>query len=106
MAGATGAQLSLTNWSEGMAGDYVVVVSNANGSVTSGVARLQTGSVPVIGTQPVSQAPVIGANVTLSVGATGVPAVAYQWRKNGVALSGATGAQLVVAGYQATNAGN
>ena len=40
--------------------------------------------------QPVSQTLTAGANVTFSVSATGMPAPTLQWRKDGVALPGAT----------------
>jgi hypothetical protein len=81
-----------------MAGNYAVVVSNANGSVTSAVARLQTGSVPVIATQPSAMTLGYGARGTLSVVSSGVPAVVYQWSKDGVVLNGATGASLELTG--------
>jgi hypothetical protein len=45
---------------------------------------------PVITGQPLSQSVAAGASVTFSVTATGTPAPAFQWRKNGVAISGQT----------------
>jgi len=45
---------------------------------------------PQITQQPVSQTLTAGANVTFSVTATGTPSPTLQWRKDGVALSGAT----------------
>jgi hypothetical protein len=44
VAGATSATLTLTAVQTGDAGDYTVVVSNANGSVTSAVARVSVGT--------------------------------------------------------------
>jgi hypothetical protein len=46
---------------------------------------------PLFTQQPVSQTLTAGANVTFSVTATGTPAPTLQWRKDGVAISGATG---------------
>jgi hypothetical protein len=62
-------------------------------------------SVPTIATQPASQSVNAGSNVTLSVVATGSPAPTYQWRKNGVLVSGATGASLTLTNVQASDAG-
>lgn len=62
-------------------------------------------SVPVITTQPASQSVNAGSSVTLSVVATGSPAPTYQWRKNGVLVSGATGATLTLTNVQTSDAG-
>lgn len=91
--GATLSSFNLSNVQLGDAGTYTVVVSNAAGQVTSADAILtvnSTGSVPQINTQPVSQTVSGGSDVTLSVVATGNPAPTYQWRKDGVAINGAT----------------
>jgi hypothetical protein len=45
---------------------------------------------PTITTQPVSQAVQAGGSFTFSVSATGSAPLAYQWRRNGVNISGAT----------------
>ncbi len=47
-----------------------------------------------------------GDSTTLSVQAIGVPPLAYQWRKNGVAIPGATGATYDVSSVSAANSGN
>jgi hypothetical protein len=47
----------------------------------------------------------LGASDTLTVVATGAAPLAYQWRLNGVALTGGTNALLTVNNFQATNAG-
>jgi len=49
-------------------------------------------SYPRIVTQPAAQTVVAGAKATFRVVASGTPAPTYQWRKNGVAITGATGA--------------
>lgn len=63
-------------------------------------------SVPAIATQPQSQTVTAGSSVTLSVVATGTPAPTYQWRKNGVLVSGATGATLALPNVQVSDSGN
>ena len=70
-----------------------VLVSNTVGSVTSNAASLTVNAAPVapsITTQPVSQAVTAGQTATFNVAATGTAPLSYQWRKNGVAISGAT----------------
>lgn len=60
---------------------------------------------PTITTQPQSQTANIADNVSFSVTATGAPAPAYQWRKDGVVISGATSSSLNLTNVQAGNAG-
>src|SRR6202142_2812494 len=67
---------------------------------------------PSILQQPLSQTILSGGTVVFHVLANGLPAPAYQWYRNGIALangagiSGATGATLVVAGATAAGAGS
>ncbi|HYG33410.1 MAG TPA: immunoglobulin domain-containing protein, partial [Clostridia bacterium] len=61
--------------------DYVAVVSNASGTVTSRVARL-TVIDPLIITQPTSQNREPGESVTFSIAALGTPPLSYQWMKD------------------------
>ena len=60
---------------------------------------------PTLTTQPASQSVVAGANVTLSVVATGSPTPTYQWRKNGTLVAGATNATLTLVNVQPADAG-
>lgn len=57
-------------------------------------------------TQPQSQVAVAGYPLTLSLLASGDGPLAYQWRKDGVALSGATSPTLTIASVAAGNAGS
>ena len=61
---------------------------------------------PRITTQPASHTVVAGASVTFSVVATGTTPLRCQWRKNGTAISGATGASLTLSGVTAAAAGS
>ena len=45
---------------------------------------------PLITTQPVSQDVTVGQTVTFSVATAGTSPFSYQWRKNGIAIGGAT----------------
>ena len=56
--------------------------------------------------QPANQTVTIGANVTLSVIATGNPAPVFQWRKDGVAISGAILASFTLNNVQLIDAGS
>ena len=47
-----------------------------------------------------------GKKVTLSVAANGTAPFNYQWKKNGVNISGATSSTYVISGVQLQNAGN
>lgn len=66
---------------------------------------------PKIVSQSASQTLAAGGNITLQISATGSPvsdsqAMAYQWKKAGVAISGANTASLVLTNFQASNAGS
>src|SRR2546426_454995 len=61
---------------------------------------------PTITTQPVNQNTVRGATVTFTVAATGNGPLTYQWRKNGVNISGANGAAYTIANVQPAEAGS
>jgi L-ascorbate metabolism protein UlaG (beta-lactamase superfamily) len=59
-----------------------------------------------IAEHPASQTVAPGSNATLSVQATGAGPLRYQWRRAGIAITGATNATLPVAAATATNAGD
>ena len=104
--GATGATLELVSVLPVEAGNYDVIVTNALGSVTSATATL-TVQVPVsISAAPASQTVLAGTDVTFNVTASGLPAPSYQWRKNGVPITGATTASLQLTSVQLAAAGD
>ena len=78
-----------------------------DGSLSSGAATMSINvvAIPAITTQPQNQVVCIGNTLTLSVTATG-GALTYQWRKNGVAISGATASTYVKTGFQSADAGS
>lgn len=65
-----------------------------------------TGTAPAISKQPESQTVNAGANVTLTVEATGSPLPTFQWTKNGANVPGATGASLTFSSVQVGDAGS
>ncbi|MDX1953199.1 MAG: immunoglobulin domain-containing protein [Verrucomicrobiota bacterium] len=60
---------------------------------------------PEIVTQPVPSSVVVGQSITFSSTAIGLPAPTYQWRKNGVNISGATSSTYTINNAQAGHAG-
>ncbi len=81
-------------------------VNNASGIVQLEIFPLAGLSLaPVFTTQPANVALVVGSRLTLSVVSAGIPAPTYQWRKNGVAINGATAADFTVPAVQAADAG-
>ena len=76
-----------------------VVVTNGAGSVTSTAAILTVNPAPTapsITTQPANVAVTAPAAATFSVVATGTAPLSYQWRRNGVAIGGATSTSYVL----------
>jgi hypothetical protein len=59
----------------------------------------------VITTQPRSQTVLIGSSATFSVEARGTEALSYQWRRNGISITGATAPILVIGSVQQASAG-
>ena len=61
---------------------------------------------PTIMSQPVSLVSAVGETATFTVGVTANPAATYQWKKNGFAIAGATGASLSIANVLLSDAGS
>jgi hypothetical protein len=103
--GATSPILALTNVQSVHAGAYSVVVFNNSGSIASAIAHLTVRRPPAIALQPANQFPRPGSNAVFSVSATGNGFLRYQWRYNGVNISGATNFSFVVTNAQFSNEG-
>ncbi len=109
ISGATSATLTLTNVQSSSVGTYSVVATNSVGSATSSGAGLTisgVASAPAITTQPLSQAAFAGSAVTIAAAASGSPTPAYQWKKGGIIIPGATGATLNLTNVQLADAGS
>jgi hypothetical protein len=124
IAGATNATYSIASSQPSNAGSYTVTVTNAGGSVTSngGVLAVQATGAPAISSQPQSQTMAAGSTLALNVNTKGTvtinsafssglrPEVAaaanYQWYLNGVAISEATAATLMISNLSSANAGS
>ena len=105
IAGGTAASYTISPITTASAGTYSVVVSNAVGSVTSSAAVLSLNTPVTITSQPAGGDLVTGASKTMTVSATGTAPLSYQWRRDGVAIAGATTASFTISNAQITSAG-
>ena len=61
---------------------------------------------PTFTLQPVGQTVAPGASVTFTAAANGLPPPAFQWRRNGTNINGATAPALTLSNVQASDAGD
>lgn len=71
-------------------GAYRVVITNADGSVSSTSVQLTYGIPPTIVTQPTSRTVVVAGSTTFSVDVSGTAPFTFQWKRNGEPVVGAT----------------
>ena len=83
----------------GTAGTFTAASVTVYGTAAAAAA-------PTIATQPVAASANLGGSATFSVAATGPGPFSYQWRRDGVALAGATAATLTVSNLSAGDLGN
>lgn len=110
-SGVNTATVTISNTTDAMNGDrFRVVVNNLVApSATSAAGTLlvqPAGSGPVIQTQPASTSANRGGTATLTVAATGTGALSYVWWKDGLPVTGGTGATLTIANVQPADAGS
>ncbi|MDR3229227.1 MAG: immunoglobulin domain-containing protein [Puniceicoccales bacterium] len=109
LPGATFSSHTIENVTADHAGTYTVTISNSAGTIVS-EAVLKLYGLPVITRQPRSASPFEGGDAEFSVEAsviTGEPStLSYQWRRDGVPLTGATGATLHLSGVRETQSGS
>jgi hypothetical protein len=107
--GATQASFVIPSASLSDAGEYSVYTWNDEGNVTSDTVTLTVNPIPpeapVITQQPQSQSALVTQSATFSVEATGHPAPEFQWRKDGVELSGETGTSLTLTNLTLSDSG-
>jgi len=100
VAGATSANLTISNFTAARAGAYSVQTSTACGSTTSRAATVTAIPATTITTQPPATLDVqVGAALTIVVAATGPGTLQYQWFKDDAAIAGE-----VTPTYSKTNA--
>jgi uncharacterized delta-60 repeat protein len=93
--GVTSATLGVTIPGTVVSGDqFRCLVLNTAGSLFSAAATLTVASPITISTPPANVAVTAGQAAAFSVSATADSSLSYQWRRDGVPISGATGASL------------
>lgn len=99
IATVSGSQLTITPGAMGTA-RITVRATDSNGNVATSAfdAVVTQGAVvaPTIVAQPQSVTVLARSTVALAVAATGTPLPTFQWRKDGLAINGATEAQLLL----------
>lgn len=108
ISGAASPNLSLASVSTSDAGRYDVVATGF-GSVTSAPATLAvipyaTNQIPAIASQPQNMRSFAGTEATFTVVASGNGPFAYQWRKNGLNVFGATSWRLKLSNVSTADA--
>lgn len=86
-----------------VAPDGTIFISDKNNGV---IRRAVATPAITFTTIPASQSVPVGTNVTLTVSATGVAGINYQWVKNGVDIPGATSNTYTITNAQTTDSGN
>lgn len=85
---------------------FSVVISNPAGMITSQAALLTvTSAAPAIATGPTAQAVIAPTTATFNVVATGSLPLAYQWRRNGADIAGATAASYTTPATAVSDSG-
>jgi hypothetical protein len=102
IAGATSSTYTISNVVSSSAGTYYVIINNAAGSVSSDPAyvNISIAVQPSPGTQTIAT----GAADTLTISAHN--ASSYQWKRNGVDITGATSANFMLNPVTTINAGD
>jgi hypothetical protein len=112
LAGANNPVLRLSAVTTANAGTYTVAVSNGAGSAASTPAVLTVSAsapvavAPSIVTQPAGLTANVGSTATLAVGVDGTGPFSFQWRRDGVSITGATSAVLTFPAVTLLNAGS
>ena len=110
----SGSTATRSSFATGIAGNPVSIITGKDGNLyflsrgSSALYKITyTGSQqPVITTQPKSISVSQGNAATFSVTATGAAPLGYQWRKNGVTITGATNSSYSIASVSSASAGN
>lgn len=100
ITGATNATLTIVNAQPADAGKYRVVVANDErgpwSASNEAVLEVVVTTLPSFSRQPVPMSVLAGMTTSFQASASGVPAPAYQWYKDGIAVPGGTTPQLML----------
>jgi hypothetical protein len=103
IAGATINSYSIASVTAADVASYTVVVTGTCGTITSSAAALTLNTAVTIGTQPQAITACQNTPAAFTVAASGTGPLAYQWRKDGVAISGATSSAYTIASVTAAD---
>ncbi len=109
LSGATAGSYTISGAQTGDAGSFTCIVTNSAGTATSGTATLTittTVVAPTITSQPAGASVTAGDSASFTITPSGTAPFTYQWRKDGVAISGATAASYSIASTQTSDAGS
>ncbi|MEI8045113.1 MAG: immunoglobulin domain-containing protein, partial [Verrucomicrobiota bacterium] len=96
-----------TNFLDGTGSvDGFPVAVTGNTNVVMDLSLMPNPASPAITVQPLSQPAAVGVDLVLYTDAVGAPPPAFQWRKYGTNLAGATSQVLVRGNFQPTDAGD
>ena len=101
VSGSTTPDLTTSN---NLADYYFVVVTNNYGSITSAITAYDPA--PVISAEPAGATNAPGTSFDMSVAASGIQPLGYEWYKNGAAIAGATNAELGYGYLRSSDAGS
>jgi hypothetical protein len=105
LPGETNASLRLDKPGLADAGLYAVEISDSTGLVARPQAVVTFSGPPVITSQPHDESQVSGGSVRFAVVAQAAGPLAYQWRRDGVSIVGATRSELILTNVQPSLAG-
>ncbi len=112
ISGSTNSILTISNPQTNDSGNYLVIVTNYVGSVTSSVAVLTVTQAPILTLQPTNQTVGVGSTVVFNVDGYATSPYSLQWLESGINLvdggniSGSTTASLTITNAQTYNNGN
>lgn len=96
IAGATTSTYTVAQSRAGDAGNYSIEISNFAGTVASQTVPLAVLTPPTIVAQPLSRSADFGSSTLFLVEAVGSGPLRFEWRRNGLAISGATNDSLQI----------
>ncbi len=105
VTGSSDPALCVKNLTSRDQGEYVVVVGNFSGGVTSAPVRLDFSQPVALLATLENQTVVAGSTARLAVVADGTGPLAYRWSYEGTVLPGETNATLTLAGVRRAQAG-
>src|SRR5262249_17367766 len=103
--GETNSSIFIPAVQRGYTGEYSIVVRNNGGTITAVLGTLLLDESPVILQSPQAVPVLIDHTVRLDVTASGAVPLQYQWRLNGVEISGLNASTLILPRASPSDAG-